>query len=60
VGKGTGLGMNIAYNIVHKHGGDIRVESQPGKGTTFIIQLPVGRMPEEGDDTVRIEKAESA
>jgi signal transduction histidine kinase len=45
VGKGTGLGMNIAYNIVSKHKGDIRVESTIGKGTTFIIQLPVGSPP---------------
>ena len=40
VGKGTGLGMNIAYNIINKHDGDIRVESELGKGTTFIIRLP--------------------
>ena len=33
--------MNIAYNIISKHGGDIRVESTIGKGTTFIIELPV-------------------
>ena len=47
VGKGTGLGMNIAYNIVSKHKGDIRVESTVGEGTTFIIQLPVGSLPDE-------------
>jgi signal transduction histidine kinase len=47
VGKGTGLGMNIAYNIVSKHKGDIRVESVVGEGTTFIIQLPVGSRPAE-------------
>lgn len=41
VGKGTGLGMNIAYNIIQKHKGDIRVESRVGEGTTFIISLPV-------------------
>jgi signal transduction histidine kinase len=46
VGKGTGLGMNIAYNIIGKHHGDIRVESQIGKGTTFIITLPVGDLAE--------------
>ena len=46
VGKGTGLGMNIAYNIITKHKGDIRVESTVGKGTTFIIQLPVESLPD--------------
>ncbi|MFH1292696.1 MAG: response regulator [Pseudomonadota bacterium] len=42
VGKGTGLGLNVAYNIVKKHKGDLKVESEPGKGTTFIIRIPVG------------------
>jgi len=41
VGKGTGLGMNIAYNIIQQHGGSIAVESEKGKGTTFTIILPV-------------------
>ncbi len=40
VGKGTGLGMNIAYNIVKKHKGTITVDSQVGQGTTFTINLP--------------------
>ncbi len=40
VGKGTGLGMNIAYNIVKKHGGFIDIKSKTGKGTTFTIVLP--------------------
>lgn len=40
VGKGTGLGLNISYNIVHKHGGDIKVFSQPGQ-TRFQVMLPV-------------------
>ena len=56
VGKGTGLGMNIAYNIINKHGGGIRVESTLGKGTTFIIHLPVGSLSQESDD-VLIEQA---
>jgi two-component system, NtrC family, sensor kinase len=42
VGKGTGLGMHIAYNIIKKHQGDIRVQSRVGEGTTFTICLPVG------------------
>ncbi len=40
VGKGTGLGMNIAYNIIQEHRGTIDVESRVGKGTTFTITLP--------------------
>jgi signal transduction histidine kinase len=40
VGKGTGLGLSISYGIVRKHSGDIAVDSQPGRGTTFRISLP--------------------
>jgi signal transduction histidine kinase/predicted CoA-binding protein len=40
VGKGTGLGLNISYKIVQKHGGEIKVFSQPGK-TRFQVCLPV-------------------
>ena len=39
VGKGTGLGLSMAYNIIQKHKGTIDVESEVGKGTTFIIRL---------------------
>ncbi len=43
VGKGTGQGLSIVYNaIVHKHGGEIRFESEEGKGTTFFLRLPIG------------------
>ena len=41
VGKGTGLGLNLAYNIIQKHKGTIHVSSEEGKGTTFTIVLPV-------------------
>ncbi|MDA0745432.1 MAG: ATP-binding protein [bacterium] len=40
VGVGTGLGLSISYNIVQKHRGELHVESQVGKGTTFTITLP--------------------
>jgi len=40
--RGTGLGLAIVFNIVLKSGGDIRVESEEGKGTTFVITLPKG------------------
>lgn len=41
VGKGTGLGLSICYGIIHQMGGEMAVESQVGKGTTFSIALPV-------------------
>lgn len=46
VGQGTGLGLSICYGIVRKMNGDIQVQSTVGKGTNFIISLPVG--PEQG------------
>lgn len=38
--KGTGLGLAIVFNIIQKHHGEIKVESEVGKGTVFIIKLP--------------------
>jgi two-component system NtrC family sensor kinase len=40
-GQGTGLGLSLSYDIVKAHGGEIKVETEEGEGTTFIIQLPV-------------------
>ncbi|WP_198679973.1 sensor histidine kinase [Aureibaculum luteum] len=39
-GQGTGLGLSMSYDIVRSHGGDLKVESQEGEGTTFTISIP--------------------
>jgi signal transduction histidine kinase len=42
VGKGTGQGLSIAYDVVvRKHGGTIAFDTEPGKGTTFFVRIPV-------------------
>jgi PAS domain S-box-containing protein len=41
VGKGTGLGLNMVYNIIERHKGTIDAESEVGKGTKFTIRIPV-------------------
>jgi signal transduction histidine kinase/BarA-like signal transduction histidine kinase len=41
VGKGTGLGLTVAYAIVHEHGGWIRLSPTPGGGATFSVELPL-------------------
>jgi PAS domain S-box-containing protein len=41
VGQGIGLGLSICHSIVTEHGGNIYVESKPGKGATFIVELPI-------------------
>jgi two-component system NtrC family sensor kinase len=45
-GLGTGLGLSISHRIIRQTGGDIRVESQPDVGTTFIVNLPVAQAVE--------------
>ena len=45
VGKGTGLGLTVAYAIVQEHGGRITLQSQPGKGASFYVAFPVGDGP---------------
>jgi signal transduction histidine kinase/ActR/RegA family two-component response regulator len=41
--KGTGLGMSVAFGIISRHGGNIEIQSEEGKGTTFVIRLPIGQ-----------------
>ena len=47
VGKGTGLGLGICFRIIQHHQGKIRVRSKIGKGTEFIITLPIDVLPAE-------------
>ncbi|MCA9319038.1 two-component sensor histidine kinase, partial [Candidatus Saccharibacteria bacterium] len=41
LGTGTGLGLSISYGVIEKHKGEIQVESELGKGTKFILTLPI-------------------
>jgi len=42
--RGTGLGLSVTYGIIQEHAGKIRVESQPGEGTTFYLEFPMVRI----------------
>lgn len=42
VGQGTGLGLSVSFGAIKQHGGSIEVESTPGKGSKFVVSLPVG------------------
>jgi two-component system, NtrC family, sensor kinase len=46
VGEGTGLGLSISYQIIKKHGGDIRADSPPDGGAVFTVRLPLARTRE--------------
>ncbi len=60
--RGTGMGLSLVYNIVTAHHGSIEVESQPGKGSTFYVELPISRQkPRRPDrDNSPAPRAESA
>jgi signal transduction histidine kinase len=49
-GKGTGLGLSVSLGIIQKHGGDIRVRSREGEGTTFTVLLPTAKVPPKMSD----------
>ncbi len=52
VGTGTGLGLSLSYGILQKHGGDIIVKSELGKGSTFTIYLPVKQPEAQADKKI--------
>ncbi len=52
-GKGTGLGLSVSYTIVRSFGGDFYVDSTPGKGSTFTVELPVAT-PADGTVPVTV------
>ena len=39
-GEGTGLGLSLSYDIIKAHGGELKVETKEGEGSSFIIQIP--------------------
>jgi C4-dicarboxylate-specific signal transduction histidine kinase len=57
VGKGTGLGLSITYGIIKDHGGSIAVQNIPGRGATFLMQLPL--VPDDGPPAPRGPSARS-
>ena len=59
--KGSGLGLSLVRHIVHAHGGEVTVESAPGRGSKFIITLPVkASEPSNGGGVVGMRQEERA
>lgn len=57
IGEGTGLGLSIVYGIINQHGGDIKVYSEPGFGTTFKVFIPLAESAVEAVSADRGEEA---
>jgi two-component system NtrC family sensor kinase len=53
VGRGTGLGLSVSYGIVERHGGTIYLQSKVGRGSTFIIWLPIEEQNTANEDISR-------
>jgi CheY-like chemotaxis protein len=56
VGEGTGLGLSLSHSIITEHKGALYVKSTPGKGATFIIELPI--VAEEEEEIEKVEAVE--
>ena len=47
--RGAGIGLSVVRHVIDAHGGDVRIDSRPGDGTTVVVSLPVAQFPETAD-----------
>jgi signal transduction histidine kinase len=52
IDEGTGLGLAVVHGIVTSHGGKITIETEPGKGTQFVVRLPLTAPKEAGENRI--------